>query len=106
MAARVPVRLSLGLALLLGAAAAQAALPPKYQRLRELQAILGTPAVVEAFPGSEQIEEVRAIGPDLYRVRSQRCTLDVRIVNDPSAPAMPGPRKFLVKPGKIACKVR
>jgi hypothetical protein len=86
------------------ATAAHGALPPKYQRLRELQAILATGAVAEAFPNGEQIEQIRAIGPDRYRVSSQRCAVEITIVDDPKAPAMPGPRRFLVRTGKAVCK--
>jgi hypothetical protein len=93
-----------GLMALCCAAAAHGALPPKYQRLRELQAILNTSAVVEAFPNGEQIEHVRYVGPDRYRVSSKRCAVEVTIANDPKAPAMPGPRRFLVKTGKAVCK--
>ncbi|MBN8499758.1 MAG: hypothetical protein J0M19_01235 [Sphingomonadales bacterium] len=93
-----------GLVTVLAASAAQAALPPKYQRQRELEAIITDRGVISAFPDGELIQQIRWVAIDLYRVRSLRCTVDVRIVDDPSAPAMPGPRKFLVKPDKAVCE--
>ncbi|MFM5908243.1 MAG: hypothetical protein ACKOPO_11775 [Novosphingobium sp.] len=94
------------LALAFSAGAAQAALPPKYQRLRELQAILEAPGVASGFPDDQPIARVEFVSPDRYRVTSPRCAMIVAIVSDPSAPAMPGPRRFLVKPGKAECAKR
>ncbi|MFM5930138.1 MAG: hypothetical protein ACKOPQ_04440 [Novosphingobium sp.] len=85
------------------ASVAQAALPPKYQRLRELQAVLEAPGVASAFPDDQPIVRVEYLAPDRYRVVSVRCLLPVSLADDPNSPAMPGPRRFRVLPGAIAC---
>ena len=86
-----------------GAVAANAALPPKYQRLREFEAILASGEVLGAFPDSEVITAVEYLRPDLYRVRSARCRLDVTLKDVALPDGMVGPRRFEVKPGKAMC---
>ncbi len=85
-------------------AQAQAALPPKYQRLRELQAILESSAITGAFPDRELIGKVEYLRPDVYRVSSLRCRMDVTIQETPNAPMMVGPRQFVVNPGALLCR--
>ena len=63
---------------------ALAALPPQYQRQRELQAILADNGVADAF-GVEGISAVEFVGPDLYRVTGGPCTLEVKIVDVPNS---------------------
>jgi hypothetical protein len=82
---------------------ASAALPPKYQRLRELEAILASSEVTGAFPDSELIVGIEYVRPDRYRVRSAKCRLDVVLKDVPLPSGMVGPRQFSVKPGRIAC---
>ncbi|WP_342239184.1 hypothetical protein [Inquilinus sp. OTU3971] len=93
--------------LLLGAAAeARAALPPYWQRLRELQAILDSNELAEKLRDAP-IDRIERPGEDLYRIQAGPCTLEIRIVNDPAGstqPAMPGPRRFHIETGEAACR--
>lgn len=85
------------------ATAAQAALPPKYQRLRELEAILATTAIAAAFPDSEVIVKIEYVRPDQYRVSSANCHMPVLLEDEPMPSMMAGPRRFSVKPGSLVC---
>jgi hypothetical protein len=93
--------------LALGTAAAavpvSAALPPQYQRLAELQAVLEADGVADAFGGApiDRVEYVRA---DLYRVSAGRCHVDVAIVGIPATSDIAGPRRFGVRAGRKACR--
>ncbi|MDB5507145.1 MAG: hypothetical protein JWR75_1783 [Devosia sp.] len=81
-----------------------AALPPQYQRQKELLAIVESEAVNEEF-GMDGIESVEYLGEDRYRVTGGNCTLDVTIVDAPSThPAgFTGPREFALELGETAC---
>lgn len=84
------------------AAPASAALPPHHQRIAELKAVLGDPAVVRAFE-TIPIERLEHVGPDLYRVSAGRCRLDVAIVDLPTPANVSGGRRFAVRPGRKVC---
>jgi hypothetical protein len=86
----------------LAAAPAGAALPPNYQRLAELRAVLALPAVGTAF-GIASIDRIDYAGPDLYRLSAGRCHLDVRIVDLPTPPGMVGARRFEARAGRRVC---
>jgi hypothetical protein len=85
------------------ASPATAALPPQYQRLAELQAVLENPDVAEALDGL-LISRVEYVRPDLYRVRAGRCHVDVAIVGLPTPPGLTGPRRFEARAGKKVCR--
>lgn len=101
------MRLCLCLAALsaLSAAAgpASAALPPNYQRLAELRAVLGHAEVTGAFGTNEPIDRVEFVRHDLYRVTSGRCHMDVAIVGLPTPAGVSGPRRFEARPGRKIC---
>lgn len=78
------------------------ALPPQYQRLAELRAILDHPGVTEAFDGAP-IERVLYVRPDLYLVTAGRCRLPVVIASLPVPDGIVGPRRFEVRPGRRTC---
>jgi hypothetical protein len=84
---------------------ALAALPPQYQRQKELQAIIADAAVVDAF-GFEGIGAVEFVEPDLYRVTGGNCTLEAKIVDVPNShgEGWAGPREFAVQVGAPVCK--
>lgn len=82
---------------------AQAALPPQYQRLAELKAVLDHPGVASALRG-HMIDRVEFLSPDRYRVTAGPCALDVAIVSRPTPPGLVGPRQFEVVPGAPACR--
>jgi len=85
---------------------ASAALPPYHQRIRELQAILGS-GDVQAKLMEQEIDALEWVAHDLYRVTAGPCALEVRIVNDTSVerePGWAGPRQFLLEVGDAACE--
>ena len=83
-------------------ATAMAALPPQYQRLAELRAILDDSRVVGAF--SRPIDKIERIAEDLYRLTAGTCTMDVAIKDNPSRVNVVGPRSFFIDPAQMACK--
>jgi hypothetical protein len=93
--------------LLLGTAAeARAALPPYWQRLREIQAILDSNDLAQKLRDTP-IDRIERPGEDLYRIQAGLCTLDIRIVDDPASgtqPAAPGPRRFHIEVGEATCR--
>jgi hypothetical protein len=92
-----------GAAAALTAIPAQAALPPNYQRLAELRAVLDLPAVGTAF-GIEPIDRIDYVATDLYRLSAGRCHLDVRIVGLPMPRGMVGARRFEARAGRRVCR--
>lgn len=84
---------------------ALAALPPQYQRQRELQAILADNGVADAF-GVEGISAIEYVEPDLYRVTGGACTLEVKIVDVPNThgEGWAGPREFALAVGEPICR--
>ena len=65
-----------------------AALPPKYERLRELEAVLGNDEVIQKL-GDEVIEGIEATNGN--RVWTARCAVVVTLVSAPNAPPIAGP---------------
>lgn len=95
------VRMVVVMAVVLTALPALAALPPHYQRARELTAVIDAAAAILEF---KPIESVTRVGDDLYRVQTEDCTLDVRIEGLPTPTGMVGPRQFKVVPGEPSCR--
>jgi hypothetical protein len=87
----------------LAALPAHAALPPNHQRIAELRAVLGLPAVQSAF-GIDPIDRIDYAGNDLYRLSAGRCHLDVRIVSLPTPRGMVGARRFEARAGQRVCR--
>jgi hypothetical protein len=85
----------------LGAAPASAALPPHYQRLAELRAVLNHAEVASGL--GQPIDRIEYAGPDLYRVTAGRCRIDVRIVDLPTPRDVVGGRRFEARPGRWIC---
>lgn len=98
LAATAIILVSLGATL-----SAQAALPPYFARQAELQSILASGEVQERLQDQE-IDAIERVGADLYQVRAGECLLEVRIVDDPSAEPIPGPRAFLLEVGEAVCR--
>jgi len=84
------------------AAPAGAALPPNYQRLAELRAVLNHQGITAAFGGTP-IERVEFVRTDLYRVSAGRCRVDARIVDLPVPRGVVGGRRFEVRVGQRVC---
>ena len=87
----------------LAAAPVVAALPPNYQRIAELKAVLAHPELGRAFDMSAPIERIEYVRPDLYRVSGGGCRLDVTIVDLPTPRNVAGGRRFEAQPGKKVC---
>ena len=98
-----PVLFLAAAALAAGALPAAAALPPNYQRLAELRAVLALPDVATLGGTMQPVERIEHAGPDLYRVTAGRCRLDVRIVDLPTPRGVVGGRRFAARPGRPVC---
>jgi hypothetical protein len=89
------------------ATSASAALPPQYQRVLELRAILDDAGVAAAFDLTHPIDKIEHVGQDLYRVSAGSCTMDIAIKSDPKRalpPGWTGSRKFILDRGAFTCK--
>ena len=95
-----------GVAAILFAVPALAALPPQYQRAAEFKAIADSAEIPAAFPEGKPIDRVEFVSHDLYRVTAANCSLEVKIVDKPvseDTPPMVGPRRFELSIGKVEC---
>lgn len=81
---------------------ASAALPPQWQRVAELKAILDSNALVEAF-GGQMIDRIEYVRRDLYRVSAGQCFAYVTIAEKALPAGMVGARQFDVVPHKVDC---
>ena len=82
---------------------ASAALPPQYQRQRELKEIISSSEVEDALE-SRPIDSVTWVSEDVYRVRAGECTVIANIVSDPMpGDGWAGPRQFHVEAGDVTC---
>jgi hypothetical protein len=99
---RKTIRLAALAAAVLATSAAPAALPPKYQRIAELRAVLDNREVIAAL-GDIPIDSVVHVRTDLYRVAAGRCHVDARIVDLPTPPGVVGGRRFEVRAGARVC---
>jgi hypothetical protein len=93
---------ALGAALAAAAGPASAALPPNYQRIAELKAVLGHIEVGRAF-GLQPIDRIELLRTDVYRVTAGRCRLDVAIIDLPTPGGVAGGRRFEARPGRKVC---
>jgi len=97
----------LAITAMLLSATANAALPPQYQRPKEIKAILDDAKVLEAFNASHPIDKIERIEPARYRVSSGSCVMDVTLVDDPAVKHPPhwvGSWDFVVQAGTLICK--
>jgi hypothetical protein len=83
--------------------AATAALPPNYQRIAELRAVLAHPEVGRAF-GLQPIDRIEYLKTDLFRLTAGPCRLDVAIVDLPTPKNVTGGRRFEARPGRKVCR--
>ena len=90
-------------ALLTGASAASAALPPYWQRSREIERIADDQRVYDALQGSS-IVSITWTADDLYEVRSENCVVTVTIVDVPQDEGIVGPRNFDLELGAPECQ--
>ena len=83
---------------------ASAALPPQYQRQRELVSIIQSGDVSEALDG-RPIDAIETDGSDIYIVRAGECTLTVEIIgtNERMPEGWVGPRQYDLQIGEVNC---
>jgi hypothetical protein len=83
---------------------ASAALPPQFQRQKELTSIIESADVAEALQG-QSIDSIETEGDDVYTVTAGDCRVDVTIVSQPRI--MPsgwaGPRQYRLSVGEAEC---
>ena len=85
---------------LLEAASATAALPPAYQRVQEIIAVVK----IAASLLESAIKDVQHVDDDRYDVDDGRCHVEVRIVPQRSKGKSPGPLLFSAVPGRVECR--
>lgn len=90
-------------ALLLLLPAAMAALPPHFQRVAELSAVMNDSAVAEAFGIMRPIDAIEYVDVDLYRVTGGTCHMFVRLLGIAMPEGFVGARQFEVVPGDLVC---
>jgi hypothetical protein len=95
---------SLTAAALLVPSIANAALPPFWQSAKEIAAIVSDQRVHDALKYEEPILSVSVTAPDTYVVRTERCTLTVKIIDKPAKPGVVGPRRFDLAVGEATCQ--
>ncbi len=84
--------------------AALAALPPYWQSAREIGAILEDPRVHDALRYEEPIVSISATGDDVYVLRTERCSVTVKIVDKPGSEPIAGPRQFDLEVEEAQCE--
>lgn len=97
--------LLIGIAATAMAVPASAALPPQWQRVAELKAILENGALIDAFQG-QMVDRIEYVRPDLYRVSAGQCFAYVKIVEKPLPSGMVGARRFEVVPHEVDCPAK
>lgn len=95
------ILLSLGLGMALALPGiANAALPPYWDRIEQIEAILQSPALSDALHRapikSLSLEGTRDDGALIWRLESEACTLTLHLV--PIPPAQPGPTRYKLEP--------
>lgn len=92
--------------LLLLPLAASAALPPQYQRQRELVQIIESQDVSDALDG-RPIDSIRTDGHDTYIVTAGDCSVEVTVTDkaEPMPSGWAGPRRFQLDVGEADCSV-
>jgi hypothetical protein len=83
---------------------ALAALPPYWQSVREIGAIIEDPRVHDALRYEEPILSISTTGDDVYVLRTARCTVTVTIVDKADAEPIVGPRQFDIAIGDATCE--
>lgn len=79
-----------------------AALAPNYERLRQIERVVGAPDLVAAL-GTDPVDRIEAVGPATYRVTAGKCAVEARIVFGDMPAGMVGPSPLSVRFGKRVC---
>ncbi|WP_322865378.1 hypothetical protein U5922_003710 [Aquicoccus sp. G2-2] len=84
---------------------ANAALPPYWDRIEQIEAILQSPALSDALHREPikhlSLEGSRSDGALIWRLESETCTLILHLI--PVPPTQPGPTRYKLEP-PAACK--
>ena len=83
--------------------AAIAALPPHYQRLAEINAILNNTGVAEIFGIEKPIESIEYLAVDVYRVTGGGCHMFVRLFGKAMPEGFVGARQFDIVLNDLHC---
>ena len=101
---RIAANAAIGLSGLIAVvSAANAALPPYWQRTREIERIVSDQQVQQALQASP-IVSVTWTGNDRYEVRSESCVVTVTIIDVPQEKPLAGPRNFDIEVGAPECQ--
>ncbi len=95
---------ALALSIVLVPVGARAALSPYWQSTKEFAAIVNDQRVNKALKYEERILSIGLTAPDVYELRTERCTLTVRIVDKPGKPGLMGPRQFDLAVSEATCQ--
>lgn len=97
---------ALGVAVAVTPNAADAALPPQFQRVKEFRAILDDATIAKAFGAANPIDRIERTENAHYQVSSARCVMDVTLVSTDTKRSKPwyGAWSFAVKSGPLVCR--
>ena len=87
---------------LLNTGASFAALPPFYQSVREIEAIVTAPELGKKLEAGGSISSISKNGTS-YMVVAGDCAVNVGIKSMPADPKLIGPKKFKVVIGEVVC---
>lgn len=87
--------------LILSPCFALAALPPFYQSVNEIKALLELPEVGETIGSHRRVEEIKRTSAG-YLLTAGECQLEVKITYLPIP--VPGPAKFKFNIGTLSCQ--
>lgn len=95
---------ALATAAILVSSTAWAALPPMYQRLEEMKAVIAAIGTSPELDAIGEIITIEYVDVDRYEVRGELCTSVARIVSGPDkGSAIVGPRIFSVEIDEATC---
>lgn len=91
--------------LVCGSTLAQAALPPYYQSVREIEKIINEAAVADAVGVGSAIDAIYKSDDNVYSIDFGQCYLDVKVVYLPSPGGTAGPVNFRLEiPAPKVCE--
>jgi hypothetical protein len=88
---------------LLSTQVAQAALPPTAESMRRIKAVMDSHEVYDKLGSVNWIKSVTET-KEGYVLKSDKCSLDVTVMNGENPSGLIGPLPLVVQVGKLACK--
>jgi hypothetical protein len=89
--------------LLLSTQVSRAALPPTAESMRRIKAVMDSHEVYDKLGSVNWIKSVTET-TDGYLLSSDKCTLEVSVINGENTSGLIGPLPLVVKVGKMKCK--